>query len=428
MEISASLHRVLVDADGSVSVPVEIAAAPSLITCSAVAFNGTDHLVVWAEPGDVSSDIYGVRLLSGANPESATPALLAGDDAHEFAPSLAASASGRFLLAYQRFVDDPDLGATRARARLVEFEGGALGAPCASDSECESAHCVDEVCCDAACGTSTTDCLACSRAAGAPIDGTCVLLGQETVCRAVAAECDAEERCTGSSVFCPADGVADDTTVCRPGSCVDGWVYEPTTCNGTHMTCPATPLPLPCGAFACGATTCLTRCFADWDCNTGRHCVVGGVCAADSRLGEPCVISEACRSGHCVDGVCCESACAGECEACDDTGRCVPSECDGQTDVDAGAATTDDGTDGGEPMIPVGAPSIDAGLDASPGDAALDGTLGEPSATTEAGCGCRAAGARHSGFAPWLALVVLLAVRLGGGRPRRAHSPSVRNA
>src|SRR6185436_19515113 len=32
--------------------------------------------------------------------------------------------------------------------------------------------------------------------------------------------------------------------------------------------------------------------------------------------GEPCSKDEACASGHCVDGVCCENGCDGTCMAC----------------------------------------------------------------------------------------------------------------
>jgi alpha-tubulin suppressor-like RCC1 family protein len=42
--------------------------------------------------------------------------------------------------------------------------------------------------------------------------------------------------------------------------------------------------------------------------------------------GAPCTLGTACTSGLCVDGVCCESACAGQCEACAENGsqgRCV---------------------------------------------------------------------------------------------------------
>ena len=50
---------------------------------------------------------------------------------------------------------------------------------------------------------------------------------------------------------------------------------------------------------------------------TGARYVNGVVCTADT----------ACTSGHCVNGVCCESACAGQCSACGTPGalgKCVP--------------------------------------------------------------------------------------------------------
>ncbi len=44
-----------------------------------------------------------------------------------------------------------------------------------------------------------------------------------------------------------------------------------------------------------------------------------------ATLGVPCATSAQCGSGHCVDGVCCNTACVGECQACDvggATGTC----------------------------------------------------------------------------------------------------------
>lgn len=50
-------------------------------------------------------------------------------------------------------------------------------------------------------------------------------------------------------------------------------------------------------------------------------------------LGKHCEVGEECKSGHCVDGVCCESACDGTCEACSaaakghgENGQCEPVE------------------------------------------------------------------------------------------------------
>src|SRR5262249_38437751 len=36
--------------------------------------------------------------------------------------------------------------------------------------------------------------------------------------------------------------------------------------------------------------------------------------------GEPCILATQCVSGFCVDGVCCNSDCSGQCQACDITG------------------------------------------------------------------------------------------------------------
>ncbi len=45
--------------------------------------------------------------------------------------------------------------------------------------------------------------------------------------------------------------------------------------------------------------------------------------AAAFPLGTPCTVDSSCLSGFCVDGVCCQSACVGQCESCDATGSCV---------------------------------------------------------------------------------------------------------
>src|SRR5690606_9577922 len=42
-----------------------------------------------------------------------------------------------------------------------------------------------------------------------------------------------------------------------------------------------------------------------------------------SPNGTPCTIGAECSSGHCVDGVCCASACDGPCMECNPSGQCV---------------------------------------------------------------------------------------------------------
>ena len=61
-------------------------------------------------------------------------------------------------------------------------------------------------------------------------------------------------------------------------------------------------------------------------------------------LGDSCTEASACQSGHCVDDVCCESACDGTCESCSAAGACVPHEAGEDPDGDCGACETCDGS------------------------------------------------------------------------------------
>ncbi len=104
-------------------------------------------------------------------------------------------------------------------------------------AECLSGFCADGVCCNSACGNSaTTDCQACSLAAGATIDGTCSFLPASVVCRAKNGVCDIAEMCTGSAALCPSvDNVEPATTICRAkvGDCDIA-----DACDGTTKPCP----------------------------------------------------------------------------------------------------------------------------------------------------------------------------------------------
>ena len=70
--------------------------------------------------------------------------------------------------------DNHDDGGSNVGAAYVFTYRGDDGQDCSVDADCNSGYCVDDVCCDTACGDGTTDdCRACSAAAGASNDGVC---------------------------------------------------------------------------------------------------------------------------------------------------------------------------------------------------------------------------------------------------------------
>lgn len=87
-------------------------------------------------------------------------------------------------------------------------------------------------------------------------------------------------------------------------------------------------------------------------CDAGSYCsaslVDGGtMCSLVKAIGQACGGGNECQTGHCVDGVCCNSACTGAGLSCnvspDFAGLCSP-----ETTTDAGTdAGTDVGTDAG---------------------------------------------------------------------------------
>jgi hypothetical protein len=120
--------------------------------------------------------------------------------------------------------------------------GDVLGAPCTDDAACTHGFCRDGVCCDSTCGDGVVDdCLACSVAMGAPLDGVCALSTGNTcldgdddvctvgtctegVCTTGPLACDDENPCTFDT--CETDGCVhtnvDDGTPCVNGMCTDG--------------------------------------------------------------------------------------------------------------------------------------------------------------------------------------------------------------
>jgi MYXO-CTERM domain-containing protein len=193
----------------------------------------------------------------------------------------------------------------------------ANGAPCDAADACQSGHCVDGVCCDAACEGLCRACSAGAKgggqdgvcgpiAAGKPSPGDCNQEAPETCGRTGA--CDGQGACAlhGADTPCGAGDLCEQQATgsaavfsfrCSGGACVP-------------------QLKVACGLYPCaGALTCATSCVNDGGCSPGAYCE-GGACLARNPAGQPCASGGECASGVCSEGVCCNTTCEGQCESC----------------------------------------------------------------------------------------------------------------
>jgi MYXO-CTERM domain-containing protein len=196
-------------------------------------------------------------------------------------------------------------------------QGGAIdGTACSTFDECASGFCVDGFCCGTSCAGT------CEQCNGSGTEGTCT---------PYAASTDPEGECGGASAD-SCDGQCSGAASCSGGST--------TGCPGAQCSGDGRDVLLPicsvngdcdvqsssCGLFKCTATGnggspgCHSTCNGNDECQSNAHCS-GGTCVARSDDGLACSEDSACLSGHCVDGVCCQSECLGTCESCDLPGR-----------------------------------------------------------------------------------------------------------
>ncbi len=237
-----------------------------------------------------------------------------------------------------------------------------VGMPCNAPGDCLSGHCVDGVCCDTACDGA---CDVCTAALGAFTDGRCgpapagyagVPVCAPAACNGASADC---EDCSGdadcpSGLYCAADGACepvkgrgatcddaaeadcaeDGCRVCGSRPCVDG-VCCNADCAGACDACSeargasadgtCTVLtegagrPACGGGFACDGSgaECPTACAGDASCRASHYCTPQETCAPRT-----CNDAGDCNGDapYCVDGICCDAACTGQCEACDVAG------------------------------------------------------------------------------------------------------------
>ena len=203
-----------------------------------------------------------------------------------------------------------------------------VGEPCvAGVDRCSTGKCVDKFCCDSDC---TGNCQ------------TCALPGSEGMCSSVpAGQVPTHGTCPIKSANdpvnpCQTDGKCDGAGGCElwpagtpasPRTCVGNTETPPDVCDGLGGK--VSPPGIACAPFICNSNK---ACFGP-PCGDSTVCSVGNTCnlttgscgtLADGRV---CTTDTQCTHGHCVDGVCCESTCTGQCQACDNPltlGKCAP--------------------------------------------------------------------------------------------------------
>jgi hypothetical protein len=188
----------------------------------------------------------------------------------------------------------------------------ANGVACGANPECESAQCVDGVCCGSVC---TGACESCNQKGA---EGTCTPLPTGTPTAEcvdqLAASCGFDGTCNGNG-GCRRYAAG---TPCKAAGCQTGTFTPASACDG-QGTCVA-PNTVSCAPYLCdaslGAPQCRTTCAAG-GCLAPAVCTNGSCGAKVLKAdGAGCVTSADCTSSHCVDGVCCGTACAGACISC----------------------------------------------------------------------------------------------------------------
>lgn len=259
------------------------------------------------------------------------------------------------------------------------------GAFCTADNQCKSKHCVDGYCCDSACAEPCDSCALvgsegrCSTLsagqAGSPSCGSFLCDGLASSCPA---GCASDALCVGGR-YCDLLGACaprratgtpcNDARQCLSGFCADGFCCDD-ACTGPCDVCDAAGDEGSCRLEAAGAAgdpscsplvcngktaACPAVCASDFECIAGRFCGAGG-CQLQKSNGITCTQGRECQSGFCTDGVCCDQACQGQCDACNQLGTigqcqlmplasfgnppCSPYSCNGQTPNCGLACTT----------------------------------------------------------------------------------------
>jgi len=244
--------------------------------------------------------------------------------------------------------------------RLFDF--GEKGASCSASGECQSGLtcAVDAsdgsgVCCDTACSNPCSSCKATNKASGAA-DGTCGPRKINQYVGDTACPYTDPTTCGTSGYYCDGAGSCakwSNQTQCGPQSCLDGDSQSNARmCDGSGACSAQTTSDCTTG-YQCNFGQCLTYCYNDTDyCSSSYFCQTWKTpfnsCQSKKNDGAACEFNSECKKGNCVDGVCCDTACTGLCQACTSaltgqtSGACKPitTGTDPQSDcVDNGVAS-----------------------------------------------------------------------------------------
>ena len=221
---------------------------------------------------------------------------------------------------------DPPLSA----ACEVYASSGLPGQPCMSGADCQSTFCVDGVCCNTVCDQP---CEACTDVARGQIpnfsgdggdligsgggDGFCgpVFQGQDPT-----NDCaDLDPSTCGTIGTCDGGGGCElfsEGTICQLPGCLGNVSQGGGTCDGAG-TCTPVGTTEDCDPYACLGGVCTKGCKSSIECSAFAYCDgVVNTCQPKKPDGSTAFAAEQCLSGFAADGVCCDTACAGQCDVC----------------------------------------------------------------------------------------------------------------
>jgi MYXO-CTERM domain-containing protein len=225
----------------------------------------------------------------------------------------------------------PSGGPSGAQTACRLFDFGDKGSQCSSTGECQSGlTCVVDsywggygVCCDTACSGACSSCQAAHKTSGVA-DGTCGPRKSNEYVGETACPPTAATTCGTSGYYCDGAGACakwSNTTQCAAGSCLDGDTQNDIRyCDGKG-TCTAQTSTDCTTGYQCSGSACQTQCYNNTDyCTSNYYCQDFQspyyTCQPKKSNGSACSYPVECTTGNCVDGVCCDLACDGLCEAC----------------------------------------------------------------------------------------------------------------